>query len=219
LNQTTEDHSSNRTTDESPTEVVIFDFGGVIIQWDRRHLFRKIFDDEARMEWFLTEVCSEEWNQELDRGLPYAAAIAERVDTHPDFADEIRAYWQRWEEMVPDLVEGTSEIVEELRETGVRLCGLTNFSTDTFPLAQAKFPILNTFESIVVSGAEKVIKPDPAIYELAAMRFGIDPAAALFIDDRQDNVEGARSVGMKALHFRGAAELRADLVAHGLLGD
>jgi len=196
---------------------VVFDFGGVIIEWDRRHLFRKIFADEKRMERFLSEVCSEDWNLELDRGLPYARAIAERIDSHPEFADEIKAYWQRWEEMVPNLVDGTSEIVEELRTTGIRLCGLTNFSTDTFPLAQAKFPILTTFEDIVVSGAEKMVKPEPAIFELAAMRFGVDPAAVLFVDDRSDNIEGAKSVGMNAIQFHGAAQLRTDLVGLGLL--
>lgn len=203
----------------SPVDVVIFDFGGVVIQWDPRHLYRQIFDDEATMEWFLTEVCSPEWNRELDRGLPYASAIAERQAKHPDYAEEIEAYWSRWEEMTPDLVEGTVDIIEELRAAGLRLCGLTNFSTDTFPRAQAKFPILTTFDNIVVSGAEKLIKPQPEIFELASLRFGSPPERCLLIDDRPDNVEGARVVGMRAIHFSDATGLRRDLVDLGLLDE
>ncbi len=199
-------------------DVVIFDFGGVLIQWDRRHLYRKIFDDTEKMEWFLSEVCSEEWNRELDRGLPYARAIAERQDRFPEYADEIYAYWSRWEEMTPGPIEGTSEVVDDLRATGLRLCGLTNFSADTFPRAQAKFPILTTFDEVVVSGIERIIKPQREIYELASLRFGARPERCLFIDDREDNVEGARRVGMEAIHFVDAERLRRDLETRGLLG-
>ncbi len=203
--------------DQTAIDVVIFDFGGVLIVWDRRHLFRKLFDDTEQMEWFLSEVCSEEWNRELDRGLPYEKAIAERQEKFPDFADHIYAYWSRWEEMAPGPIEGTAEIVEELRTSGMRLGGLTNFSADTFPRAQAKFPILTTFDDVVVSGIEKIIKPQAEIYELASLRFGVPPERCLFIDDREDNVEGARRVGMDAVRFIDAAKLRGELEERGLL--
>jgi 2-haloacid dehalogenase len=197
-------------------DVVVFDVGNVLIRWDPRHLYRRLFEAEAEMERFLAEVCTDAWNIEQDRGRTWAAAIAERVALFPDRDALIRAYSERWQEMVPGEVEGTPAILEALRDGGVPLYAITNFSAEKFAESQARFAFLRGFRDVVVSAHERLLKPDPAIYRVLLERNGLDAARCLFIDDSEKNVRGAEAVGMRAHHFRDAATLAAELARLGL---
>lgn len=203
---------------ENPPKIVIFDIGQVLIEWDPRHLYRDLFDGyEDLMEDFLDNVCSPAWNLEQDRGRPWADAVAQLTAEHPDCAELIRSYDELWEQMVPGPIPGTPEILAELKAREVPVYAITNFSADKFALSQKRFDFLNGFDGIVVSGIERVVKPDPKIYRILLDRYGLDAADCLFIDDNPDNVESARAVGMTAHHFAGAEALRRDLEGFGLL--
>lgn len=196
---------------------VIFDIGMVLIEWDPRHLYRKIFADPAEMEFFLSEVCSPAWNTEQDRGRSFDAAVAEATARHPRYREQIAAYRDRWGEMVPGSIAGTVEILSELHDRGSALYAITNWNGETFRATRQRFPALDLFRDIVVSGDEGVIKPDPAIYNLLLRRNGLTPSQCLFIDDSQKNVAGAEAVGMAGHHFTSPAALRQTLSARGLL--
>jgi 2-haloacid dehalogenase len=196
---------------------VVFDLGGVLIDWDPRHLYRTLFDDEAEMEQFLATVTTPEWNREQDAGRPWSEAIEELARRHPEHRELITAYWERWHETLGDAIEPTVEVLDELRGTGVRLFALTNWSGETFPVARPRYPFLEWFEGIVVSGDERLIKPDPAIFEVLVERYGLEPATTLFIDDQPGNVAAARELGFAALGFVDGAALREDLRRLGLL--
>lgn len=198
-------------------DTVIFDLGGVLIDWNPRHLYRKLFGaDHEAMEWFLAQVCSPEWNLRQDAGRPWREAIAEAQARHSGHAALIRAYRERWEEMLGGPIDGTVALLDELRGEPVRLLALTNWSAETFPVGRRKFPFLDWFEGVVVSGEEKLIKPDRAIYELLLRRYGVVPERAVFIDDSEANVAGARAAGLHAIRFRDPAALRRELAAFGL---
>jgi 2-haloacid dehalogenase len=200
-----------------PLDTVVFDIGNVLIQWDPRYLYRRLIPDEAEMERFLAEVCTDAWNLEQDRGRTWAEATAERVALFPQHEALIRAYSDRWHDMVPGEVPGTVVLLEALRRRDVPLYAITNFSVEKFAEAQARFPFLRGFRDVVVSGAERLLKPDPAIYRLLLDRNGLEAAGCLFIDDSEKNVRGAEAVGMRAHHFRGAPRLEGELRALGLL--
>lgn len=196
---------------------VIFDLGGVLIDWNPRHLYRGLFDDEAEMEYFLAEVCPPAWNLSLDAGRPFEEAIAERVRLFPEEEARIRAWRERWPEMLKGPIEGTVAILEALRARGLPLYALTNWSAETYPFAEARYPFLAWFESVLVSGREKLVKPNPAIYRRLLERECLTPAETLFIDDVPANVEGARSVGLQAHHFVSPEGLHEELRRRGLL--
>ena len=203
---------------DADIDTVVFDLGGVLIDWNPRHLYRKIFgDDREAMEWFLAHVCSPQWNLRQDAGRPWAEAVAEAEARHPEHAVHIRAYWERWEETMGGAIDGTVALLDELRSEPVRLLALTNWSAETFPIGRRRFPFLDWFEGIVVSGEEKLIKPDRAIYELLLQRYDVEPARAVFIDDSEANVAGAREAGLHAIRFRDPAALRRELAAFDLL--
>lgn len=197
--------------------VVVFDLGGVLLDWNPRYLYRKLLADEAAVEEFLARVCTQSWNEQQDGGRAIAEATAALVAEHPDRADLIRCYYERWEEMLLGPVAETVALLEELDVRGVPLYALTNFSAETFPIARRRFAFLSRFRAIVVSGQERLLKPDPRFYRLLCDRHAVDPTEAVFIDDSPPNVEAARALGMTAIHFRGAAELRAELGVLGLL--
>lgn len=197
--------------------IAVFDVGNVLIDWDPRYLYRKIFADEAKMEWFLAEVCTPAWNIEQDRGRPFAEAVAERIAKFPDYAAEIRAWDERWIETVPAPLTDNVALLERLRMSGVRTFAITNFSAEKFEVARRHYGFLDGFEGVVVSGQERLLKPDPAIYRVLLDRHGLNAGDCLFIDDSPRNVEGARSVGMHGHHFRDSAALAGELKQHGLL--
>ncbi len=202
---------------DKPTAVV-FDVGNVLYGWDpQSFLERQIADDEARLR-FIEDIDLWGWHDRLDGGRPFDEAAAELSEKFPAYAELISAWGERFGETITDPVPGVHAIVEELDERGVPLFAITNFSADFWPPFRAKEDdFFRRFREIVVSGEEKLLKPDPAIYYRALDRFGLRPDEALFIDDRAINVEGARAVGMNAHLFTGAEELRACLKAEGLL--
>jgi HAD superfamily hydrolase (TIGR01509 family) len=186
-----------------------------LLHWDPRLLYRKIFADEAKTEWFLTEVCSPAFNLELDSGRPFREAFADLSGRFPDYTEEIRAYDERWLETVAGPIAGGVEVLERLRHNGVPNYAITNFSAEKFAVARAAFPFLDAFDGVVVSGEERVVKPDPAIYRRLLDRYGLSPGDCLFIDDSLKNVLGARAVGMHAHHFESIDGLRSELSRHG----
>jgi 2-haloacid dehalogenase len=200
-----------------PKVAVVFDLGGVLIDWDPRHLYRKLFDDEDEMEHFLATVTTAEWNRAQDAGRSWAEAVDELVRRHPDRRELIEAYAERWHEMLGDPIQPAVEVLDELRGTGIRLLALTNWSGETFPIARPRFPFLEWFDGIVVSGDERLIKPDPAIFRVLVERYGVEPATTVFIDDSPDNVAAARELGFAAVRFTDGPTLRADLRRLGLL--
>jgi 2-haloacid dehalogenase len=198
-------------------DTVIFDLGNVLIGWDPRRLYRQLFDDEREMEWFLREVCSSAWNEQQDAGRPWAEATAQLSAKFPDYAPLIHAYRHRWEETLLGAMEDSVALLAALKERGVRLLALTNWSQETFPIARKLFPFLQWFEGIVVSGEEKLIKPDPRIYRRLLERYAVAPSTALYIDDSARNVEAAEALGMQGWWFRDADGLRQRLIELKLL--
>lgn len=198
-------------------ETVIFDLGNVLIGWDPRRLYRQLIDDEAQMEWFLRDVCSSEWNEQQDAGRPWAEGTALLRAQFPEHAALIDAYHLRWKETLLGPIEGSVALLHELKERGVRLLALTNWSQETFPIARQLYPFLQWFEGIVVSGEERLVKPDPRIYQRLLQRYSVDPATALYIDDSPRNVAAAEALGMHGWRFRDPAGLRGHLVELGLL--
>jgi 2-haloacid dehalogenase len=199
-------------------DAVIFDIGGVLLDWNPRYLYRKLIDDEAAMERFLSEVCTMEWHEDNDRGVPFEVTCARLAAEHPQDAELIWAWGQRTEEMVNGPIEGTVEILSELRDRGVRLYALTNMEAHTYPLRRERFAFLRWFEGTVVSSDEGIVKPDPRIFQLLLERYGLDAASTLLIDDSARNVEAARALGMPTVHFRSPEALRQALEEAGVLG-
>jgi 2-haloacid dehalogenase len=197
--------------------VVVWDLGGVLIEWDPRNLYRQVFDDEAEMEWFLAEVCHPDWNETQDAGRPFAEGIAEAVARHPAYRSQIEAFHARWIEMIGGEVAGSSAVLDELVHRGVPVYALTNWSAETFPLARDQFPLLERFDGIVVSGEEGTRKPHPEIFEILCARYGLEPSRTLFVDDSERNVRAAAEQGFHVHRFTTAGELRAALVGFGLL--
>ena len=202
----------------SSFDTLIFDLGGVLIDWNPEYLYRKLFDDEAAMSHFLTHICTPEWNAEQDAGRPLAVATQLLLDQYPAHETHIRAFYDRWPEMLGGPIAGTVDLLEELRQVGShRLLALTNWSGETFPIAQARYDFLGYFEGILVSGDEKLKKPDPRIYRLLIDRYAVDPARSIFVDDSAKNVAAASELGIHAIQFHDPAQFRAELEALGVL--
>jgi 2-haloacid dehalogenase len=197
--------------------VIVFDLGGVLIDWNPRHLYRKLFDDEAAMERFLEEVCHAAWNLEQDRGRSFADAIEEAALRHPDQRAMIEAYHTRRGEMLAGEIEGSVAILEELAAAGYELHALTNWSAETFPIACPRFAFLDRFQTILVSGHERLVKPDARIFQLLLERIAHPAQRCIYIDDSQPNVAAAAALGFDAIHFTAPPGLRAALVDRGLL--
>ena len=191
---------------------VVFDLGGVLIDWNPRHLYRKVFgDDIAAMESFLAEVCTPEWNASLDAGVSFVGAVAELAAAHPEQAELINIYHSRWPEMLGDAFADTVEILNEVRRAGYRTFALSNWSAETFPMTRPHFPFLDEMDGILISGEVGVGKPDAAIFREFIARFGIEPDRTVYIDDWDLNVATASGLGLVAIQFVGAAQLRAEL--------
>jgi 2-haloacid dehalogenase len=201
-----------------PRRIVVFDLGGVLIDWNPRHLYRKLFaGDEAAMESFLANVCTAEWNERQDAGRSFADALAALLPLHADKVELIAAFGHRFGEMIPGAIDGTVAIVADLKRAGVPLYGLTNWSAETFPPQRKRFEFLSWFDGIVVSGEEGVIKPDPRIFRILLERYGIEPQKAVFIDDNPANAAAAAALGIHGIHFRSPEHLRRELETLALL--
>lgn len=198
-------------------DTVIFDLGDVLIAWDPRNLYRKLIPDQEVMEDFLANVCTPAWNVRQDAGRSLEEGTAELLAAFPQHEAWIRAFYERWPEMLGGVIEGTAELLGQLRAGGCRVLALTNWSAETFPLAQRLFPVLGEFEGIVVSGQEGTIKPDPAIYRLLCTRYRVSPDRAVFIDDNPRNVEAARAIGMHGIRFTAPPQLGDELRSLGLV--
>jgi 2-haloacid dehalogenase len=202
-------------------KVVVFDFGGVLIDWSPEYLYRKLIPDEATRGHFLTEVCSMDWVLQQDGGQPIAKGTDELVARFPQHEMLIRAFYARWEEMIGGVIEEGVALVDKLEAAGVPLFGLTNWSAETFPWAWERFPVLRRFRDVVVSGRVRLIKPDPAIYAEMYSRIerhlpGIAPQEIVFIDDNIKNAHAAAALGWHGVHHTSAAATEARLRDLGL---
>jgi len=198
-------------------ETIIFDLGGVLIDWNPRYLYRKLFEDESKVEWFLTNVCDMDWNEAQDGGRTFADGNKEVLTKYPEYEKEILAYFDRWEEMLGGVNQGVVGILQSLRDNPkYRIYALTNWSAETFPIALERFDFLKWFEGILVSGKVNLKKPDPAIYSMILKRYQITAEHALFIDDSQRNIDASNKFGLPAIKFENAEKLKFDLTELGI---
>ena len=203
---------------KSEASVVVFDLGGVLVDWSPRYLYRKLFNgDEAAMEHFLATVCTQAWNLQQDAGRSFAEACGFLKTIHPEKSELIDAWFDRFDEMLAGTIPGSVSILAELRSQGVPLYALSNWSAETYPWAVKRFEWLQWFRGIMLSGEVKLVKPDPRIFQLLLERFAIDAKSAVYIDDVESNVQAARALGMYGIRFTDAAVLRRELVHLGLL--
>ena len=200
-----------------PPRAVVFDVGHVLYDWDPRYLYAKLIPDPGRLDWFLSHVVTHAWHFQHDEGRPFAETSAELTARFPDCAGLIAAYGPRWLETIPAPMPGMLDLVVDLDTAGVPLFAITNFSAEFWPRFAATAPVFERFQGIVVSGVERLTKPGPEIYALAMRRFGLAPGAAVFIDDRSDNVAAGERAGLIGHVFDGEPGVREFLAAQGLL--
>ncbi len=191
---------------------IVFDLGGVLIDWDPRRVYRTIFHSEKEIDRFFNNICTYEWNMEQDAGRLIADATQEKIAEFPAWKNEIEAYYGRWEEMLVGPINETVDALKQIIDSKkFRVLALTNWSAETFPIALKKYDFLHWFEGIVVSGTEKCRKPYPEIYNILFERYNLDPSASIFIDDSKANVEASKSLGMEAIQFNNAQQCKVDL--------
>jgi len=195
---------------------VVFDIGGVLIDWNPRHLFRKVFKREEEMEWFLANICTYEWNLQQDGGKLFSVATVELQEKYPEYSDKIALYYGRWEEMLDGEIKGTVEIFRRLKMAGMPLYALSNWSHEAFPVAYNRYDFMKEFDGLVVSGYEKLLKPDHAIYRVLMNRYNIRPSESVYIDDNKPNAEAAAELGFNAIHFTSPEQLRTEMKVLGL---
>jgi 2-haloacid dehalogenase len=197
---------------------IIFDLGGVLIDWNPRYVYRTIFKTEKEIDWFFENICTADWNEQQDAGYPIVRATEELVKKHPDWEKEIRAYYGRWVEMLGGPIYETVEIFRRLKQSpDLKFYALTNWSAETFPLALERFDFLHWFDGRVVSGEEGIRKPFPEFYQLLLNRYNVNPANAIFIDDSLRNVRGGEAVGVTGIHFNNPGQLKEELSKKELL--
>ncbi len=195
---------------------IIFDFGGVLIDWNPVYLYRKVFSDEKEMEYFLTHVCNSEWNVKQDAGRALSEATAEKQFEFPHYAKEIALFYGRWEEMLGGEITANTRLVEPLSRK-YTVYGLTNWSAETIPVAYKRYDFFRYFAGIVVSGEEKRVKPDERIYRILLERYGLNAQESLFIDDNLENIEAARKLGFKTVHCPPELNLQEELKRIGII--
>ena len=190
---------------------IIFDFGNVLVEWHPERVYGEYFGDEAKAWWFLRHVADLDWRQRIDAGESQDACIAELKARQPEYAEAIELYRSHWREMLTGEMPGMRELLIELRVKGYEIYGLTNWSMETFPEAREHFGILQLIDRYVVSGAEKLVKPDPRLFRVLLDRYGLKAEECTFVDDNPDNVAAARALGMEGIVFHGAEDLRKQL--------
>lgn len=201
---------------EQNVQAVVFDLGGVLIDWDPRYLYRQLFSDETAMETFLATICTDAWHHRHDLGVDVRASCRQLADLHPEYRDLIMAWAERGEEMAAGQFDGTVEILRALKDQGVSCYALSNMEPDAFAIRRDRFAFMNWFDGQVISGLEGVAKPDREIFDLLLERYCLDPRSTVFIDDVPRNVETARGLGLLAIRFTSPGELRTALAARGL---
>lgn len=194
---------------------IVFDFGGVLVDWNPRYFYRDLFRTEEEMEWFMANVCNDEWNAELDRGRTFAEGIAARKAEMPEYSAMIELYWEGWPKMLDAEIADSVEVLKSLAGR-YGLYGLTNWSAETFPIARARHSFFDLFDGIIVSGEVRLIKPDKAIFRLLLDTFGLKADECVYIDDNLKNVSAAAELGFNAIHFTTPASLRHELTALGV---
>ena len=204
-------------TDTPSVNTVVFDLGGVLIDWNPRYLYRKIFDDEETVEWFITDVCTHEWHEQQDRGRSAQESIDELTARHPDLEKEICAYYERFDEMLGGPFADVVDLLAQIKKQDCQLLALSNWPDHTFPKAAAPYEFLDWFDGLVISGREKVMKPDPAIFHRMIDRYDLNPGSTLFIDDMAYNIEAADRLGFLTHHHTDAAGLAETLRSYSLI--
>lgn len=192
-------------------KALVFDFGGVLVDWNPHHLYDSYFGSKEKATWFLENICTNEWNSQMDGGKPFCQGVAELSAQYPEYAKDIEAYFNRWIEMMGTEIEGMYGLLQEYKAKGYTLLGLTNWSSETFCQVKDVYPIFRLLDGMVVSAEEHCIKPSPRIYQILLDRFGLNASDCVFIDDRQPNVDGADAVGMTGILFTSAQDLREKL--------
>ena len=204
-------------TSAVPPRALLWDVGNVIVRWNPRTLFAKIFKEPAELDGFLSHVCTMDWHGETDRGMSFADNIARLTPLHPHYAQQIAAWWGRWPEMFSGTIDQTEAVMEDLAARGVPQFGLTNMSSEAWPGVQAMSPVFRLFHDVIVSAEEGVIKPETRIYEIVLERTGLAPRDLLFVDDNAGNIAAADALGFHTHLFADPAALRPMIQAHGLL--
>ena len=199
-------------------DAIVFDLGGVLIDWNPRHLYQHVFRNHAEMEFFLKMVCNEEWNHQMDEGKPFQEAVQELSERYPLYAPNIQIYWERWEEMLGGANGEMVHLLQGYLNDGrSKVYALTNWSAETLPIAKERFSFLKDFHGMVVSGEEKCAKPSEVIFKILFERFSLKPEKTLFIDDNRRNIETARSLGMEGIHFRKNEQVIAEIARLGAM--
>jgi 2-haloacid dehalogenase len=198
-------------------ETIIFDLGAVLIDWNPRYLYRKIFRDESKMEWFLDNICTPDWNEEQDAGRSFKEASDLLIKQYPEWEAEIMAFWLRWEEMLGGPIEGSVEILNAVKNSGqYKLIALTNWSAETFPVARTRYDFLGWFDGIVMSGEEKTRKPFSKFYRIMIDRYELNPGKCVFIDDNPRNIKGGLDLGIPGIQFNDPQQLKESLKHFGI---
>ena len=197
---------------------IIFDLGGVLIDWNPDYVFKEVFQDEEKLAWFYREICTMEWNENQDAGYPLVKATEERVALFPQYEEWIRMYYGRWEEMLGEAIDGSVSLLKKcIDSSNVKVVALTNWSAETFPIALEKFEFLHWFEGIVVSGEENTRKPFSEIYQTTLSRFNLKAEESLFIDDNLRNVKAAEALGIESVRFTSPDQLEKELMKRSIL--
>jgi 2-haloacid dehalogenase len=199
-------------TTNNQYNTIIFDLGGVLVDWNPRYVYRTIFKTEDEITWFFENIVTHDWNENQDAGYPLSQATENLVKQHPKWENEIRAYYGRWEEMLGGPIDETVEILKELKQNpSLKIYALTNWSAETFPIALERYDFLHWFDGRLVSGEEKTRKPFPEFYQKLIDKFSIDPSKTIFIDDSLRNIKAAEAMGIKGIHFKNPLQLREEL--------
>jgi 2-haloacid dehalogenase len=195
----------------SEKKTIVFDFGGVLIDWNPRHLYEKMFHDKNEMEWFLENVCSDKWNLMHDKGAKFSESIPVLQAQYPQYNKEIESYYSRWPEMIGGKIEGSIEILQELQAKGYAVYGLTNWARETFDIVYDEYEFFRKLDGIVVSADEKLLKPDPELFKVLINRYNLKPESCVFIDDNLHNYEAAKEMGFISIRFTSPEDLRVAL--------
>lgn len=203
---------------DAPPQIILFDLGRVIVDWEPDRLYANLIPDAAERDYFLNNICTLDWHKNHDRGVPFAQNAAPLIKKFPKYEALIKAWHEAWRDMFDGYIRGMDVLLDRLRAKNIPLYALTNLPSWAWPLLQADYMRLAHFKDVIVSGDEKCIKPDPEIYQIALSRMGHpDPSSVLFIDDTRANITAAKALGFCGHHFKSADMLETELIARKIL--